>query len=89
MRPAGEIRAALAGAAESFGKDGATWRQLAEVAQVGYELARMTVENMVRAQQLVVVGTAARDGGGRPLNRCALPAALAAAAAAEPMAVAA
>jgi len=89
MRPAGEIREALARAAESFGADGATWRQLAAAAMVGYDLARMTVENMVRAGQLVVVGTAPRDGGGRPLNRCALPAALAAAAAAQPLAVAA
>lgn len=86
MRAAGEIRQALAMAALAFGAQGATWRQLAEAAQVGFDMARMTVENMVRAGQLVVVGPAPREGGGRPMNRCALPAAVAAA---EPMAVAA
>lgn len=86
MKARGEIREALADAAQAFGAQGATWRQLAAAAHVGWDAARMTVENMVRAGQLVVVGTAPRDGGGRPLNRCALPAALAAA---EPMAVAA
>lgn len=86
MKARGEVRLALAQAAESFGAHGATWRQLAAAAQVGWDAARMTVENMVRAKQLVVVGTATVDGCFRPMNRCALPAALAAA---EPMAVAA
>lgn len=89
MSAAGEIRQAIARAAATFGADGATWRQLAVAAQVGFDIARMTVENMVRAGQLVVVGTAPRDGGGRPLNRCALPTALSLAAEREQQAVAA
>lgn len=86
MKSRGEIRLALAEAALSFGARGATWRQLAEAAQVGWDAARMTVENMVRAGQLVVVGTATVPGVCRPMNRCALATAVAAA---EPMAVAA
>lgn len=89
MSTQGEIRQALAAAAESFGAQGATWRQLAAASMVGYDLARMTVENMVRAGHLVVVGRAAVPGSCRPMNLCALPSALAAAALAEPMAVAA
>lgn len=88
MSARGEIRLALAKAAESFGAQGATWRQLAVAAQVGFEAARMTVENMVRAGHLVVVGQAVVPESCRPMNRCALPAAIAAAAA-EPQAVAA
>lgn len=89
MKARGEVRLALAEAAQSFGARGATWRQLAAAAQVGWDAARMTVENMVRAGQLVVVGSEAVPGSCRPMNRCALPAALAAAAQAEPLAVAA
>jgi len=58
MRPRGEIRSALAGAAMEFaslGRPAVTFRDLAERAQVGYEAARMTVRNMARAGELVPV----------------------------------
>jgi response regulator of citrate/malate metabolism len=48
MRPRGEIRQALATAAEQLvqEREAFTWRELAEVAQVGQAAARRTVENM-------------------------------------------
>lgn len=58
MRPAGEIRQALARAAESLVNEGnaVTWRDLAERAGVGYLAARRTVENMARTGALRCVG---------------------------------
>jgi hypothetical protein len=58
MRPRGEIRQALAQAATELARDrdGATWRDLAERACVGYLVARRTVENMARAGELQLVG---------------------------------
>jgi hypothetical protein len=65
MRPRGEIRSALFEAAERLAQvvdgvavDGPTWRDLAEAAQVGYDDARRTVENMARAGELVRIGSA-------------------------------
>jgi len=57
MRPRGEIRQAIAAAAE---QGPGTWRDFAERARVGYEAAQRTVENMARAGQLVPAGTAKR-----------------------------
>jgi hypothetical protein len=61
-RPAGEIRQALASAAERLAQevDGVTWRDLAAAAQVGCLAARRTVENMARAGDLEVIGSTKR-----------------------------
>ncbi len=59
MRPPGEIRAALTLAAAQLnaenGASGASWREMAERANVGYLAARRTAENMERAGVLAVV----------------------------------
>jgi hypothetical protein len=59
-RPTGEVRQALEKAAERLAEErgGATWRDMAEVAQVGYRVAKVTVRDMVRAQALEPVGSA-------------------------------
>jgi hypothetical protein len=49
-RPRGEIRFALAQAYACSGPT--TWRTAAQLSQVGYEAARRTTENMVRAGEL-------------------------------------
>lgn len=58
MRPRGEIREALFSAALSLREETGhfTWVDLAEKAQVGYEAARRSVDNMARAGELVRVG---------------------------------
>lgn len=58
MRPPGEIRQALGAAACALATEcgGATWRDMAERAGVGYLAARRTVENMERAGALQPVG---------------------------------
>lgn len=70
MRPPGEVRMALARSAQQLAKqqDGATWRDLAEVAQVGYLDARRTVEHMARAGSLVVIGVTKRAHSRRWMN---------------------
>lgn len=57
-RPRGEIRLALSQAAQALHQEcGAfTWVQVAEKARVGYAAARMSVDNMARAGELVRVG---------------------------------
>lgn len=68
MRPRGEIRLALGQAAVQFaasGVPGVTWRSLAEQAGVGYDAAKRTAENMVRAGELVVVGAEPVPGANR------------------------
>lgn len=64
MRPRGEIREALFEVAEQFAarRCAASWRSLAEGAQVGYDAARRTVENMVRAGELEHVGSEKPEG---------------------------
>lgn len=59
-RPRGEIRQALSLAAQALHQEcGAfTWVQVAEKAQVGYAAARVNVDNMARAGELVRVGRA-------------------------------
>lgn len=59
-RPRGEIRQALSLAAQALHHEcGAfTWVQVAEKAQVGYAAARVSVDNMARAGELVRVGRA-------------------------------
>ena len=55
-RPRGEIRRALASAAHDLAREqgGATWRELAQRAGVGYRAARYTACNMVRDGELIV-----------------------------------
>jgi len=62
MRPPGEIRQALGAAAQGLANErgGATWRDLAELAGVGYQAARRTVENMHRSGELQSVGSEKR-----------------------------
>ena len=75
MRPRGEIRAALSGAAEAWAikqaeaevKQGVTWRQLAEMACVGYAVARCTVKNMVYGGELKPCGQVRVPGSKRPM----------------------
>lgn len=73
MRPRGEIRAALASAAASFGDVGFTWRDAAEHAGVGWDATRMTLENMARAGELGRGGTVAVPGVARPMVRYVSP----------------
>ena len=58
MRPSGEIRQALASAAAALAAEHghATWREIADRAQVGYTAARDTVRTMERAGVLEGVG---------------------------------
>lgn len=65
MRPRGDVRQALARAAEMLHveRGAVTHRDLAERAQVGYECARRTVDNMAEAGELRRVGHAKTAGG--------------------------
>lgn len=76
MRPRGEIRAALASAAEAYARAhvdehgrpcGLTWRQLARLACVGFDLAKATVKNMATAGELVPVGEVREPGSRRAM----------------------
>lgn len=76
MRPRGEIRAALADAAQQLACQqvsgtgqlkGVTWRQLARAACVGFDFARATVKNMVTSGELVPVGEEREPGSRRPM----------------------
>lgn len=77
MRPRGEIRQALAAAADMLHQQrGAfTGRDVAMHAQAGWEATRRTLQNMVNAGELVVAGTARAPGVSRPLNLYRRPAA--------------
>lgn len=68
-RPAGEVRRALAQAVERMAQAGRTitWRSLAAAARVGWDAARRTVCNMLRAGVLVRVGTLRTAATGRPM----------------------
>jgi hypothetical protein len=74
-RPTGEIRQALAKAATRLAneKGAGTWRDLAVVAQVGFDAARQTVENMERAGDLEVVGSEKREHSRRWMKLYAPP----------------
>lgn len=71
MRPRGEIRQALCSAAAEVG-GGATWRSLAARANVGFDAARRTVDNMAAAGELIVIGHHREPGVSRPMNLYAL-----------------
>lgn len=75
MRPQGELRQALLLAAQQLagGRDGVTWRDLAEHAQVGYQAARTTVDNMARAGALQCVGMEKRAHSTRWMRLYAPP----------------
>ena len=67
MRPTGEIRQALSQAARALAEErgaAVTWKDMAEVAQVGRAMARDKVRNMERVGELVRMGTECT--GGRP-----------------------
>ena len=72
MRPRGEIRAALSAAAQAMApvarNGGVTYLELAATAQVGFEVARNTVKDMVKAGELVPVGARPVPGIKRPLR---------------------
>ena len=81
MRPRGEIRAALALAVDALPSTApsATWRDLAQLACVGFDAARRTVDNMVTAGELIVVGHRRTPHACRPMRLLARPGACAAA----------
>lgn len=60
MRPRGEVREALARAAQALHVERGhfTWRELAERGHVGYEKARRTADDMAAGGELVRVGHA-------------------------------
>lgn len=70
MRPRGEVRQAVASAAGMLAqRQGSfTGREVAGLAQVGFEKARLTLKDMVRAEEIVVVGETRAPGVCRPLN---------------------
>ena len=76
MRPRGEIRQALSNAAHALAHEvgaGFTYMDLAAKSQVGYDAARQTTKDMVKAGELEPVGTRRMPGVRRPL-RTYLPA---------------
>ena len=68
-RPRGEIRQVLASAAHALAREqgGATWRELAQRSGVGYQAARQTACNMVRAGELIVRERRMVPGSRRPM----------------------
>ena len=82
MRPRGEIRQALADAAAAIAAEriqrgdavvGATWRDMAVRACVGFDAAHDTVKNMARGGELVRTGSVKVQGARRPLAAYAPP----------------
>ena len=72
MRPRGEIRSALSAAALAIAPvpdaGGVTYLELAATAQVGFDVARSTTKDMVKAGELVPVGFRQVPGIKRPLR---------------------
>lgn len=74
MRPRGEIRAALAAAAERLLAQpglqavGLTYVDLAQAACVGFKAAQRTLDNMSRAGEFVRVGSRPVPGAKRPVS---------------------
>lgn len=75
MRPAGEIRQALLGAARQLATPdrGPTLQELAAAARVGYEAAMYTVKNLTRAGELQVVRTRRVEYRNRPVAEYVAP----------------
>lgn len=67
MRPRKDYRAAIAVAAQALQQEqgAATWRQLAQRAQVASTIAQATVRNMARAGELADVGVGKPAGSQR------------------------
>lgn len=76
MRPRGEVRQALASVAAQLSGGGATWRDMAELACVGADVAKQTVRNMASVGELAVVGEQRQPGLNRPMVLYAMPPAL-------------
>ena len=72
-RPRGEVRQVLAQAAQALHAErgGATWRDLAQHACVGFAKARETVQDMRRAGELQAVDTVRVGHASRPMVRYA------------------
>ncbi len=70
MRPRGEIRQALADAAERLHEQlgPVTWRDMAAAACVGFAAAKATARNMEAAGELAVQGTKRVPGVCRPMK---------------------
>lgn len=70
MRPRGEIREALSAAARDLaGRHGPVhWRAIAAHAKVGWDAARSTIKDMVRAGELDRAGTARAEWSRRPVT---------------------
>lgn len=76
MRPPGEVRQAMLQAALTLTRDGlggATFKQMAVCAKVGFSAARLTADNLARAGQLVVIGLHRVEGVNRPMRLYAPP----------------
>jgi hypothetical protein len=72
MRPRGEIRQAISDAAYTLKEQGGgTFRDLAQLACVGYQAAEATAKNMARAGELAVVGKVRVPNVRRPMNKYA------------------
>jgi hypothetical protein len=69
MRPAGEVRAALLHAISSLCTPdrGPTLNELAREAQVGYDAARRTIDNMKRGGDVIVPRTRKVDYRNKPV----------------------
>lgn len=71
MRPRADIRLALATAAQELPTQlgrGATWRDMAKHARVGFAAAKATVHNMARAGELQPAGTVTSPSSRRPMT---------------------
>lgn len=81
MRPPGEVRQALLDAARALTTEttAPTLVELAARSQVGREAARRTIDNLCRAQLLVVVRTRKVDYRNRPVAEYCTPDAVASA----------
>jgi hypothetical protein len=73
MRPRGEIRAVLSSALAELPSLGFTWRDAAVHTGVGFAAARVTLENMARAGEVVRAGTLPVPGAARPMVRYRSP----------------
>lgn len=85
MRPRGEIRLAVETAADTLVRERGcfTTRDVAQLAQVGFEKARRTVHDVIDAGGLVVVDSVRMPGVNRPVNLLTRPQAVTAGPAAE------
>ena len=71
--PCGEIRKAMLDAASKLAQQhgAATWRDMAQVAQVGFAAAKVVHRDLVRAGQLQAVDEVRTPYNNRPMKRWA------------------